>query len=120
MKTLKHAAMRKGTSKWKQQIFNSYSKTFSVAVEGNSLVVKYGAELTPPTLNGYGPLTGTSFPLTFDGPSGQTYQVLSSTDVALPLASWTVLTTGTFGASPVTYTDTNATNGQQFYRIQSP
>jgi hypothetical protein len=99
---------------------NSYSKTFSVAVEGNSLVVKYGAELTPPTLNGYGPLTGTSFPLTFDGPSGQSYQVLSSTNVALPLASWSLLSSGTFGGSPVTYTDTSATNATQFYRIVSP
>jgi len=30
------------------------------------------------------------------------------------------LTTGTFGANPVTYTDTTATNAQQFYRIKSP
>ena len=45
---------------------------------------------------------------------------MTSTNVALPMASWTVLTTGTFGASPVTYTDTSATNALQFYRIQSP
>ena len=76
--------------------------------------------LTPPTLSGFGPLSGTSFPLTFSGPSGQTYQVLSSTNVALPLPSWSVLDRGTFGASPVTYTDTSATNATQFYRIQSP
>ncbi len=79
-----------------------------------------GGTLTPPQLSGYGPWSGGSFPLTFSGPSGQTYQVLSSTNVALPLASWTVLTTGTFGASPVTYTHTSATNAQQFYRIKSP
>jgi hypothetical protein len=71
-------------------------------------------------LSGYAPLSGGSFPLTFSGPSGQTYQVLTSTNVALPLASWTVLTTGTFGATPVTYTDAGATNAQQYYRIQSP
>jgi hypothetical protein len=65
-------------------------------------------------------LTGTSFPLTFSGPSGQTYQVLTSTEVELPLASWTVLDFGNFVASPVTYTDTSATNAQQFYRIKSP
>ena len=34
--------------------------------------------------------------------------------------NWTVLTNDTFGASPVTYTDNNATNATQFYRIQSP
>jgi hypothetical protein len=36
------------------------------------------------------------------------------------MASWTVLDIGTFGASPVTYTDMNATNATQFYRIVSP
>jgi hypothetical protein len=79
--------------------------------------------LTAPTLSGYGPLSGASFPLTFSGPSGQSYQVLSSTNVTLPLASWTVLKSGTFGVGGPTstnYTDTSATNKQQFYRIQSP
>jgi hypothetical protein len=83
-------------------------------------VVNYTLAPTPPTLSGYGPLTGTSFPLTFSGPNGQTYKVLFSTDVALPLASWGVLSTGTFGGSPVTYTDTSATNAHRFYRIMSP
>jgi hypothetical protein len=72
---------------------------------------------TPPVLSGYGPLSGGSFPLTFTGPTGQSYSVLSSTNVALPLASWSVLTTGTFGAGGPTstnYTDTGATNTQQF------
>jgi hypothetical protein len=76
--------------------------------------------LTPPVLSGYGPLASGSFPLTFSGPSGQSYTVLSSTNVALPLTDWMVLTTGTFGGSPVTYPDTNATNAHQFYRIVSP
>jgi hypothetical protein len=78
---------------------------------------------TPPTLSGYGPLSAGSFPLAFSGPSGQTYQVLSSTNVARPLANWTVLKSGTFGVGGPTstnYTDTGATNAQQFYRIQSP
>jgi hypothetical protein len=30
------------------------------------------------------------------------------------------LTNGTFGASPVDFTDTHATNAAQFYRIMSP
>jgi autotransporter-associated beta strand protein len=95
---------------------NTYTGTFSVAVQGNNLVVNY----TPVMIISSGPLTGTSFPLTFSGRNGQSYQLLTSADVALPLASWTVLDSGTFGASPMTYTDMNATNAQQFYRIQSP
>ena len=99
---------------------NAYTGTFSVTTNGNSLVVNYSALLQTPTLSGFGPLSGTSFPLTFSGPSGQTYKVLSSTNVALPLGSWTVLSSGTFGANPATFTDTSATNTQQFYRIKSP
>ena len=58
--------------------------------------------------------------MTFSGPSGQSYKVLSSTNVALPLTDWMVRTTGTFGGSPVTYQDTGATNAHGFYRIVSP
>ena len=91
------------------------------AIDGNSLVLTcVGAGLTPPTLAGGGPLTGTSFPLTFSGPAGQSYRVLTSTNVALPLTNWAVLSTGTFGAGPAAYTDTTATNRQRFYIIKSP
>ena len=60
------------------------------------------AGFVPPAVSGYGPVSG-GFGLTFSGPSGQTYKVLGSTNVALPLANWSVLTSGTFGASPVNY-----------------
>lgn len=81
----------------------------------------FGYAAPPPTtIIGYGPWSSGSFPLTFSGPSNQTYQVLMSTNVALPLTSWTVLTNGTFGSDPVIFMDTGATNATQFYRIQSP
>ncbi|MCX6927292.1 MAG: autotransporter-associated beta strand repeat-containing protein [Verrucomicrobia bacterium] len=99
---------------------NAYAGSFSVSTNGNALVVKYTAGLTPPTLSAYGPLSGNSFPLTFSGPNGQTYTVLATTNVALPIASWIPLTAGTFDGSPVTYTDTTATNQARFYRIVSP
>jgi autotransporter-associated beta strand protein len=90
--------------------------------DGNDVTLEcVGAPtLTPAAISGFGPLVGGSFPLTFSGASGQTYQILSSTDVALPTANWTVLTNSTFGAGPVTYTDTTATNAQRYYRIRSP
>ena len=99
---------------------NAFYGVFGVAVQGNNVVVNYTAAVPPPVIVSSGPLSGTSFPLTFSGPSGQSYQVLTSTNVALPVAGWTVLTGGTFGTIPVTYTDMSATNTQQFYRIQSP
>jgi hypothetical protein len=74
----------------------------------------------PPVLSGGVWLGGGQFKLTFSGPSGQTYHVLTSTNVALPLASWTVLSSGTFAGSPASYTDTQATNKAQFYGVVSP
>ncbi|MCX6928978.1 MAG: chitobiase/beta-hexosaminidase C-terminal domain-containing protein, partial [Verrucomicrobia bacterium] len=93
-----------------------YSCTVDTATTGQVKLVV--ARL--PSFSSFGPLSGNSFPLTFSGPTGETYKVLSSTNVALPLANWTVLTTGTFGGGLVTYTDTSATNGLKFSRIVSP
>ncbi|MFM1767592.1 MAG: hypothetical protein RJA22_121 [Verrucomicrobiota bacterium] len=90
-------------------------------LDGNAVVLTcIAGGLTPPTLAGGGPLAGNSFPLSFSGPAGQSYQVLVTTNLAVPLTNWAVLSTGTFGAGPATYTDTSATNQQRFYLIKSP
>ena len=94
--------------------------TFSLISDGSSLLVRYAWVPVPPTWGSCGPWSGDSFPLVFSGPNGQTYELLTSTDVSLPVASWTPLTNGTFGAGPTTYTDTAATNRARFYRIVSP
>ena len=102
-------------------VSNAFSGTFSVTTNGASLVVKYVGELVPPVITGGGTLADGSFQLTFSGPNGQTYKVLTSPDAARPLASWTVVTNGTFGAGPVTFADPDATNSPAgFYRITSP
>jgi autotransporter-associated beta strand protein len=73
-----------------------------------------------PVLSGIATLRGTSFSLSFSGESGLSYTVLMTTNLVLPLADWTPLTNGTFGGSPVDFTDTGATNTARFYRIKSP
>jgi autotransporter-associated beta strand protein len=95
--------------------------SFSLTGDGNSLLVHYiPPALIAPTLSDYGPWNNDSFPLMFSGPNGQPYEVLTSTDVSLPLMDWTPLTNGTFGSVSVAYTDTTATNNARFYRIASP
>jgi hypothetical protein len=98
---------------------NAFTGTFTVTTVGNSLVVQYTGITPPPTISTYGMVPG-GFTLTFSGTSGQTYGVYSSTNTALPLASWDLLTSGTFGASPVSYTNSPATDPQRFYRVKSP
>jgi xylan 1,4-beta-xylosidase len=58
--------------------------------------------------------------LNFNGPAGQSYEVLSSTNLLLPLGSWTIETTGSFGAGATTFTNPAPTDAQHFYRIKSP
>ena len=75
--------------------------------------------LAPPAILDQQFLDG-SFWLTFTGPEAQTYKILASTNVGSPMASWTVLTNGTFPVS-VPFLDTSATNNQvKFYRVVSP
>ncbi len=94
---------------------------FSLTSDGSSLFVHYTPPvLVPPTWGGNGQWSGNSFMLVFNGTNGQTYEVLASTNLSLPMASWMPLTTGTFGSGPAIYTDTAATNGARFYRIVSP
>ncbi|MCX6896381.1 MAG: Ig-like domain repeat protein, partial [Verrucomicrobia bacterium] len=85
----------------------------------NTLAGGQTVNYAPPTVSGVAVVAG-SFQLTFTGPAGQTYQVLSSTNVALPLASWTPVSSGTFGGSAVTYTNATPTDAQRFYRVKSP
>jgi len=73
-----------------------------------------------PVLAGGVSLGAGQFKLTFSGSASQTYSVLSSTNITLPLSSWTVLTSGAFGGSLINYTNTTATNKAQFYIIMSP
>ena len=58
--------------------------------------------------------------LNFSGTNGQSYKVLTSTNVAQPLSNWVSIATGTLTGSTLYYTNGPATNAQQFYIITSP
>jgi hypothetical protein len=60
------------------------------------------------------------FSLSFSGSSGQSYRVLSATNLFLPLTNWLVLTNGIFGTGGINFTDGTMTGAQRFYRIGSP
>jgi hypothetical protein len=58
-----------------------------------------------------------SVSLSFCGPANRGYQVLMTTNLALPISEWTPLATGIFGAGPVQCCDDHATNAARFYCI---
>jgi len=72
--------------------------------------------LVRPVLSTYVDSTGGNYTLSFDGPFGLTYEVRFSTDITLPLTSWTVLTTDTF-YGPAVYTDIAPPDQQRFYIV---
>ena len=65
------------------------------------------------SLNGNGTLT-----LTLSAQPGYNYTLVAATNVAQPLASWPVLSTGTVPFGPFAFTDLTATDfAQRFYRL---
>ncbi len=82
----------------------------------NYVVVKPKAALGGVTLAG-GKLvfSGTN------GPAGQPYRILTTTNVALPLANWTPVWTNVFAADgSYSYTNTPGANASSFFLLVSP
>jgi fibronectin-binding autotransporter adhesin len=120
------------------KLFNgaTYSGTFAAinpATPGSGLIwdtsslnsngtLKIAAGVVSPTISG---ITVSGGNIVINGTnntgSGGTYHVLTSTNLALPLASWTVLTNGTFSGSG-NFSTTNMLGGsrQEFYILQVP
>lgn len=96
--------------------------TANVLDTGSAIQLAVTAVSAPaPVFSGVTLLPGNNFQLTFTGSEGQGYSILASTNLALPLAEWATIGTGTFGSSPVTFVDSNAPNySQRFYIIVSP
>jgi hypothetical protein len=104
------------------QLTNAGNYTVVVANAFNSATSSV-ASLTvyvPPVISAQPQVTGGGVQFGFTGPSGQTYQVLGSTNLASPTTNWMVLANGTFGAGPAVFADPNPTNTSYFYRVTSP
>jgi hypothetical protein len=95
----------------------------TITSSGATLTVT-GASPGPSQFNSVTSLGGGQVQLVFTGSqSGATYHLWTSTNLALkPITTtWTLLTNGTFGASPVTYVDPGTNNySTRFYVITEP
>ena len=104
--------------------------TYSVIVSnGAGVVTSSTATLTvitpaSPVISSSVLLLGTgNVQFSFSGTQNADYRVWATTDIALSpvVGTWTQVGGGTFGATPVTFTDLQATNfPQRFYIITSP
>ena len=91
--------------------------TSNITVTANFVLLA----VVPPVITGSPVLGAGGFQLTFSGPAGQTYKILTSTNLSLPVAGWSVLTNGTFSAGPVTFTNGLPPGSPAgYFRIASP
>ncbi len=104
--------------------------TYSVMVS-NSVGVITSSNVTltvitpaPPAINGGVQVLGNgNVQFSFSGTQNADYRVWATTNVALTpiVGTWDSIGSGTFGAGPVVFTDTHATNfPQRFYIITAP
>ena len=75
--------------------------------------------ILPPAIQSPTFLPGGALSFIFNGPAGQSYSILATTNLSEPFADWTVLSTGTFGFNPANYEDQQVTNfPQRFYTVE--
>jgi len=79
-----------------------------------------GAPLSKPQLFSPMLISNSAFGFSFSGPGGQSYRVLATTNLSLPVSNWWPLSTGIFSTGAVIYTDPLTNAAQKFFRIGSP
>jgi len=83
--------------------------------------IEIAGQTTPPNISDVSLIGGTfSFSGT-GGTEGSGYTVVTSTDLMIPLQSWTPVATGTFGAGGTfSFETNNVPNSKQFFGIRTP
>ena len=99
---------------------NSFAGIFSVNTNGNALNLIYTATITP-VIGSYGIVGPGVFAFNFSGANGQSFRVLSSTNLLLPLTNWLPVATNQFGpGGTFNFTSPGVSGGQIFYRLKLP
>jgi len=92
----------------------------TLGISGGELyLVVTGGTLYPPAISNFSLIGGQSV-LSFTGTNGQTWKLLTSTNVALAVTNWTTVVSGTFSNVVVNYTNPSPTEPKRFYLITSP
>ncbi len=93
--------------------------TASLSISNNDLyLVVSGGSAYRPLINSFGFINGKAV-LNFSGTNGQTYEILSATNLTTPLTNWTIVNSGTMTGSIISYTNTPGSAPQQFFIIKS-
>ena len=96
-----------------------FNGAFSVGTNSSGMTVNYAGHLVAPQI-----LAGTAqsngFQLTFLGPRGQPFRILTTPDLSTSMEGWQVLTQSRFATGTNVFTDSLQSLPQRFYRVVSP
>jgi len=96
----------------------------TLTVDNGSLTRSTSFLLTvaaPPQFTQFTVGSGGSFVLSGTGPDGQSYRILATTNLSLPVSNWPTLKTGSFSGGGFSFTDVQANNHvQRFYQVVTP
>jgi hypothetical protein len=100
----------------------STNRTAHISLLGKTISVTQTATVTPPVLTGGTIPANGAFQFSFTNSQGASFTVLTTTNPALPMSSWTVAGTPTNnGAGLFQFSTDMATNDPQlYYRVRSP
>jgi hypothetical protein len=110
---------------WPGVAAGTYSVLARVVYNGSNAADSTAASVTvtnlPPVISSFGTLSNGSFSLGGIGATGQSYVLLTASNLAPPMA-WTPIATNAAGTNGAfSFSDLEATNYQQrFYRIRTP
>jgi DNA-binding beta-propeller fold protein YncE len=99
------------------------SRTGNITLLGQTIPVTQAAAVTPPSISGANILVSGAFQMSFNSTTGVGFTVLSSTNLALPVAQWTVLGAAVetpAGSGQYQFTDPSATNQARYYLVRTP
>jgi len=105
----------------KIRIMNGIDNSYVVMVDNLSLTFEpEPVAAVAPNFTGTTRLSNGDMEFTATGLAGQPYSLLASTNLSLPLASWTVVASGTVTTSPFTLTHSPGNEPQTFYIFKAP
>jgi len=103
---------------------NASSRTGNITLLGQTIAVtQANVAVTSPSISGAEILVSGAFQMSFNSQSGVSFTVLSTTNLALPVARWSVLGAAVetpAGSGQYQFTDPSTTNQARYYLVRTP
>jgi hypothetical protein len=96
----------------------AYLGAVGVTMVGTRTRFSLAAAPAQPVLSQPARISATQFKFLLSGAASQTYTVLATTNLALPLSNWSTVLITNLSAATATIQDPQATNSRRFYRVK--